>query len=297
MKTKNNDILCIGEVLWDRLPDKSIPGGAPMNAGLHLAKVGYNVQICSSLGNDQAGRELADFLHSTELDTHLIQTNYKLPTSEVPIVLDENNNPTFDILEPVAWDQLELTDELIDSAQNVGTIIYGSLASRNEPARKTMHALLEYDNIKLMDVNKREPYFKQEVVEDLVKHADIVKMNDDELFTMARWNNIKYRDLDELTRWFSDKHNIETICVTRGKDGALVFDKGEIFHHPGFKVKAIDTVGSGDAFLAGFISKLFQDLSAKDALTYACALGAYVATKPGATPSYHSDEIQLILDQ
>jgi fructokinase len=297
MKTKNKDILCIGEMLWDRLPGKSLPGGAPMNVALHLVKVGYKVQICSSLGNDQAGREFAKFLGTTRLDTHLIQTNDVLPTSEVPTYLDENNNATYDILEPVAWDQLELTDELIDAARAVGAIVYGTLASRNEMTRKTVSSLLSFDNVKLIDINMRPPYIKQKVVEDLVKYADIAKMNDDELYTLAGWHNVKYRELNELVRWCSDTYKLDIICVTMGKNGALVFDKGEVFNHPGFKVEAVDTVGSGDAFLAGFVSKLFDDKSIEEALTYACALGAYVATQHGATPIYYSHQIEMILKQ
>jgi len=296
MKTRNKDILCIGEVMWDRLPEKSIPGGAPMNVGLHLVKVGYNVQICSSLGDDQAGREFAQYLQTTDLDTHLIQANHNLPTSEVPIYIDENNNPTFDILEPVAWDQLELTPQLEASAQAVGTIVYGSLASRNQMTRATIQSILSYDNIKIMDVNMRPPHVSQAVVENLIRHADIVKMNDDELLTMAGWHNVQSSDLNELIQWLSDTYNTGIICVTRGKDGAMVWDHGDISEHPGFTVKAVDTVGSGDAFLAGFVSVLFDGKSAADALKYACALGAYVATKPGATPTYHSSEIQKILE-
>ena len=147
MKIKNKDILCIGEVLWDRLPDKSVPGGAPMNVALHLLQFKYNVLVSSSIGNDKAGQDLLQFINDAGADTSLIQTNYELPTSEVPVWLDENNNPTFDILEPVAWDKLELTDKLIEAARNVGMIVYGSLASRNEITRNTITSLLEYDNM------------------------------------------------------------------------------------------------------------------------------------------------------
>lgn len=297
MKIKNKDILCIGEVLWDRLPDKSIPGGAPMNVALHLNNVGYHVFICSSLGDDDAGRELGEFINGTGADTHLIQTNYELPTSEVPIWLDENNNPTFDILEPVAWDQMELTPELEEAAAKVGAIVYGSLASRNEMTRKTVHAVLEHDNVKLMDINMRPPWVKQDVVEDLVRKADIAKMNDDELRTMAGWHQVKHTDLHDLIRWFGDTYHLDTVCVTRGKDGAMVLEKGELHEHPGFRVKTVDTVGSGDAFLAGFVLKLFGGSSSGEALEYACALGAYVATKAGATPEYHFDEIEELMKQ
>ena len=297
MKIKNKEILCIGEVLWDRLPDKSVPGGAPMNVALHLSQFGYNALISSSIGNDKAGQDLLQFIKNAGVNTGLIQTNYELPTSEVPVYLDKDNNPTFDILEPVAWDKLELTDTLIETAQNAGMIIYGTLASRNEITRNTILSVLEYDNIKLIDINLRPRYEKQEVVEQLVRHADIVKMNEEELLTIAGWYNLKQSDLKELMKWFAGTYKLDLICVTRGKNGALVLDQEEIFEHNGFKVYPVDTVGSGDAFLAGFVSCLFDGKSSKEALNFACALGAYVATKAGATPEYQLGEVQLIMDQ
>jgi fructokinase len=297
MKIKNKDILCIGEVLWDRLPERSLPGGAPMNVALHLSRFGFNVLMCSSIGDDPAGRELIQFISNAGINIDLIQTNYGLPTSEVLVHLDMDNNATFDIVEPVAWDRLELTDTLLDTARNAGMIVYGTLASRNEITRNTILSVLKYDNIKLIDINLRPPYDKQEVVEQLIGYADIVKMNEEEILTIAAWHSIQHKEMKELIRWFSETYEIKMVCITRGRNGAIVFDKGKIYEHKGFKVKTIDTVGAGDAFLAGFVAYMFDEKDSEKALYYACALGAYVATKPGATPEYQADEIQEILNQ
>lgn len=58
MNIKSNEILCIGEVLWDRFPTGAKHGGAPMNVALHLSAIGLNVTVASSIGNDNAGAEL-----------------------------------------------------------------------------------------------------------------------------------------------------------------------------------------------------------------------------------------------
>ena len=57
----------------------------------------------------------------------------------------------------------------------------------------------------------------------------------------------------------------------------------------------MDTVGAGDAFLAGFVAALFEEKSKDKALEFACATGAFVATKAGATPEYNMNEIEQIL--
>ncbi|HRX12145.1 MAG TPA: carbohydrate kinase, partial [Draconibacterium sp.] len=236
MQIKNNEILCIGEVLWDRLPSGAKPGGAPMNVALHLNAIGQNVSIASRIGNDELGTELRSFLENSGLSTEFIQIDEHLPTSEVLVHLDENNNATYEICEPVAWDNLELTDSLKTKAREAGLLVFGSLASRNPVSRSTIMQLLEKDAVKLIDVNFRKPYDTQEVVEKLLEKTDIVKLNDDELVAFAQWHNKHKHDEKSLMKWFAKQYNLKMVCVTRGEKGAFLFCDGEFYEHPGFKV-------------------------------------------------------------
>ncbi len=295
MNIKNNEILCFGEVLWDRLPSGAKAGGAPMNVALHLNAIGLDATIASSVGNDEPGAELKKFLEDSGMSTAYVQTDEQLPTSEVLVHLDENNNATYEICEPVAWDNIRLTDSLMKKAKQAGLLIYGSLASRNPLTRETLMSLLDYDGVKLIDVNFRNPYDSQEVVEKLLAKTDIVKLNDDELEVFAGWYKRPNSDEHSLIEWFVTKYQIELLCVTKGEKGALLYCNGEFYEHPGFKVNAVDTVGAGDAFLAGLIASLLAQKEPAEALAFACATGAFVASKAGATPKYDMEEIGKIL--
>jgi fructokinase len=297
MKAKNKKILSFGEILWDKLPTGPKPGGAPMNAALHLAQLGYKPKLASSVGNDEDGMKLIKFVKEAGIDTSLVQTNSELPTSEVLVTLDSENNATYEIVEPVAWDQIILTPELKKTASEADIIIYGSLAARNKTTRDTIISLLKNNKaIRLMDVNFRPPYDTREVVEQLIKYADIVKMNEEELLKFKNWHNIKITDSKKLISWFSTHYNINQLCVTRGKKGAVIYNQGLVVEHSGFSVKTIDSVGSGDAFLAGFIKCLIEKKNLQETVSYACALGAFVATRQGATPEYQFEDISEILN-
>ena len=295
MKIKNHQILCIGEILWDNLPSGAKPGGAPMNVALHLNRIGQNVAITSKVGNDEQGRKLITFLEDTGLNTDLIQIDETLPTSEVLVHLDENNNATYEICEPVAWDNLTLTESLIKKAKESGLYIFGTLASRTSKTRETILSLLENDAVKLIDVNLRQPYDTREIVEKLILKSDIVKLNDEELGVFGQWYNKHKHDEKSLVKWFAEQYNSKMVCVTKGDKGALLYSNGEFFEHPGFKVNAVDTVGAGDAFLAGMVAALFEGKTNDKALEFACATGAFVASKAGATPEYDMNEIEQIL--
>jgi len=81
------------------------------------------------------------------------------------------------------------------------------------------------------------------------------------------------------------------ILTTRGEKGAMVLYDGHLYEHPGYKVIVADTIGSGDSFLAAFLSKFIKGEPVNDALKFASGMGAFVATKHGACPVYTPEEV------
>lgn len=291
----NNQILCFGEILWDNLPSGAVEGGAPMNVALHLSRFGINSSIASSVGNDKKGTDLISFLTKSGLRTDLVQIHRSLPTSEVLVFLDEHNTASYEICEPVAWDEISLTPELINETKSSSAIVFGSLASRNSVSRETLLNLLENDSIlKIMDVNLRPPYDIETNVKLLLEKSDIVKLNDEELMKITGWYKLP-GTLKERIISFGNLLNLETLIVTMGKNGAYVLHKNELYHHKGFKVATKDSVGAGDAFLAGFLAAFFDGKGLNTALIEASAIGAFVASQPGATPNYNKDVIKRFI--
>ena len=79
-----------------------------------------------------------------------------------------------------------------------------------------------------------------------------------------------------------------SVVLTLGPAGALVASGGELTHIESPKVDAVDTVGAGDAFAGAFCHRLLAGDSMVDAARYACRVGAFSVTRPGAQPSYPS---------
>jgi fructokinase len=178
-------------------------------------------------------------------------------------------------------------------ASKTELVVFGTLAMRNETTRKTLLKFLEHSPAKrFLDVNLRPPFDKKEVVEKMLFLSDFAKLNNDELATIAGWNG-KTGSEKDLVHWFSEYYNCETVCVTRGANGAALFIQDILYEHPGFKVQAEDTVGAGDSFLAGLITQLSSGNSPEKALEYACATGAFVASQPGAVPIYSKKDIEI----
>ena len=56
---------------------------------------------------------------------------------------------------------------------------------------------------------------------------------------------------------------------------------GDWFEMPPYKVKAVDTVGAGDGFDAGYIYSYLHGKSVKESLDFANAIGAMVVSVKG----------------
>ncbi len=292
---KYNKILCFGEVLWDMLPEGKQPGGAPLNVAIHLKKQGLDPILVSRIGKDAEGERLREFLMAAELDISFLQTDAVLPTSKVIVHFNENGNADYEICEPVAWDNLQYVEGIDNAVVEADLIIFGTLASRTAASRKTLLRLLESSKaVKLLDVNLRPPYDDMILVESLMLKADFIKLNDDELRVIADWNQ-KNGTEKELAEWLSKHYNCRLVCVTKGANGALLYYDDNFYAHPGFTVEAVDTVGAGDAFLAGLIAAFSKGLAPEKALDYAAATGAFVASRKGAVPEYTPDDIDAII--
>jgi len=295
MNLKSTKVLCIGEVLWDVLPSGAKPGGAPMNVALHLNAIGIKVTMVSSIGNDKLGKDLNAFMAKSGLDVTNIQIDKALPTSTVQVHLDEKNQATYKICKPVAWDNITYSETLAQKVKESGIIVFGTLASRSQASKNTIHKVLNSNGLKLLDVNLREPYNTQDMVEPLLQKSDVIKVNDDELKVFANWYQLDDTNEKEFLTHLSKKFNAQIICVTKGDKGASLFCEGKLYTHAGFKINMIDSVGAGDAFLGGLVASIIQKKPYNEALKFACATGAFVASKAGATPSYNINEINHII--
>ncbi|MFD2145052.1 carbohydrate kinase family protein [Mucilaginibacter antarcticus] len=285
-------MLCFGEVLWDAFGEQKVAGGATMNVAFHLAQQGAGVTFASSLGTDASGDEMVDFLQDNGLSTDLVQRDKTLPTCEVTVQLDEKQQATYIIPQPVSWDGIKTTPALNKCAKAATAVVFGSLTAREATSRNTLLNLLgETKALKVFDVNLRHPHYTLQTIQNLAAVADVVKMNEEEADLLI---TSKKGDLKDKINEFRSKYHAQTICVTRGDNGAMVWHDHEFFEHPGFTVDVVDTVGAGDSFLATFIIGLLNKTPMQQTLERACAVGAYVASKRGATPRYVDGVVDLM---
>lgn len=289
-------VACFGEVLWDILPDKKLPGGAPMNVAYHLQKLGVPVAMISAVGTDPEGEELNRIMQSYQLTTRFVQLDKARETGKVYAHIAEGNEMKYEIVQPVAWDFIQPSASLQEMIATPGYLVFGSLASRGETSRETLLSLLKSPRTLVLDINLRPPHYDQDIVELLLRHCHILKINESELQLIGDWYQLP-NGMEERVRALSRHFSTSTIIVTLGDKGAALLLQDEFYLHPGYKVQVADTIGSGDAFLAGFLYSRLQNTPPAETLAFSCALGALVASYSGGTPAYEQEEINLLMNK
>lgn len=151
-------------------------------------------------------------------------------------------------------------------------------------------------NFKVFDVNLRAPHYQLDTLIELMNQADFIKLNDDELYEIAKAMGCKYHSLEQNLAFIAKQTNTQYLCVTKGSHGALLTIKGVNYYNSGYLISVVDTVGAGDSFLGSLIYQLCSSDDAQHSVDFACAVGAMVAESHGATPKLSHRQINEFMD-
>ncbi len=297
---KTATIVSFGEVLWDLLPTGPLLGGAPFNFAFRASTLGHRAVIASRLGRDDRGREAFARITALGMETGWLQWDDTAPTGTVSVSFDEKGNHDFTITADVAYDHIAASEELLHLGARAECLCFGTLVRRSPTSRAALDMLLEAfeGRLILLDLNLRKDCWTDAEVISSIASADVLKLNDQELLTVDRIFRLPGGTIAEKAMALVKMTNLRCTVVTLGEGGACaVSATGETVYEPAYLVAPVDTIGSGDAFTAGFIHALLADRPLADACRLGNALGALVTGQRGATESLSPDRIDFMLSR
>jgi fructokinase len=202
----------------------------------------------------------------------------------VAVTLHPGGGHSFEIRRPAAWDAV--TGPAVIPPHDV--VYFGTLPLRDPRSRGALERLLSAGAVRLVDANLRPPDYDAERLRFAVTHADVFKASTEELPELARLLQVS-PDPRALLAF-----GPEWVCLTRGAAGAELHHRdGGGWAAPGEAVEVVDTVGAGDAFLAGLIDALTAgsdgsaalDRARRAAATIVGQRGGFPEWEPGTSPS------------
>jgi len=288
----------LGEVLWDLLPSRKVLGGAPANFAYMATVFGDRGIVASRIGKDELGRQACQILNDVGVGTSYVQYDERHETGVTNVLLDSEGQPGFTIKEPVAWDFLQWTPDWEELSSRVDVVCYGSLAQRTPTSAETIERFLRNtpeDALRICDANLREPFYNPETLRRSFQFADILKLNEQELFQVSSSFGFSNREAKEIAKRLLNEFDLELICVTKGARGSLMISDRKIVEHAGINVVVADAVGAGDAFTACVAHYYVQGRPLEEISESANRIAAWVATQVGATPLVSDAQLVKIM--
>jgi fructokinase len=288
----NSNVVGVGEVLWDLLLTGPQLGGAPANFAYHAHALGAQAEVITRVGNDDYGREIIRRFDEMGLPETTIQIDETVPTGTARVLLSGDGLAHFTIQENVAWDYIAVAPEALVAASEAHAICFGSLAQRCENSCHTIRHLVAAtpaDALRVFDINLRQQFYSRGVIEESLKLANVLKLNDDELPALAAVFSLAGSTENQIER-LAQMFGLRVVALTRGANGSLLYQEfeelGQLWSDCQSRpVKVVDTVGAGDSFTAALVLGLLKKMDLDEINTIANEVARYVCSQPGATPS------------
>ena len=259
-------------------------GGAESNVAIGLARLGVPVTWMGRLGDDALGRLVERQLRAEGVGAAVTRD----PEAPTALMLKERPTAGSSAVSYYragsAGSRLAPEHLDLDRIRDARVLhVTGITAALGDAPRAALDAAVdaahEGGTIVSFDVNHRSRLWDAEravpAYRALAARADVVFAGDDEaeLLTGERDTDAQIAALAAL--------GPAQVVVKRGADGATALADGERATQAAFPVHAVDTVGAGDAFVAGYLAELLAGASLAERLRTAAACGALACTAPG----------------
>ncbi|MCP1506352.1 fructokinase [Pseudomonas marginalis] len=239
---------------------KAIAGGSPFNVAVGLRRLGIEAALFGGVSTDFLGQRLLQVLRDEGVNPQFL-VEFAAPTTLAMVAVGADGSPQYSFRGEGCADRQLTRAHLPTLGDEVRGLHVGSFSLVVQPIGDTLLALVQRESGKRLislDPNVRlnpQPDIQlwRDRVAELVKHADLIKVSDEDL-------HLLYPDQSPesvLEGWL--QHRCQLVFLTRGSNGASVFSRQHgHWSQPALKVVMADTVGAGDTFQAALIAWLTE---------------------------------------
>jgi len=276
-------------------------GGAESNVAAAAAALGVDATWVSALPRSPLGERIEHALRGEGVDPRVVRTDegrvgtYYLERGGSPrgqtVVYDRERTPI-----------RRLTPDDVPRAPVREADVFatsGITPALSDGAAATTGALLamaaEAGVTTAFDVNYRSklwsPGEAEGTLTDLFGNVDV-------LFVAERDGRTVFGiegDAEAIARRFARAYGFEQVVLTRGDAGALAVCDGETHRVSAFDADTVDPVGSGDAFVGGYLTRYLAGADVPEALRWGAATAALKRTTSGDMATVSAAEVRSLV--
>ncbi|WP_309107339.1 sugar kinase [Arthrobacter sp.] len=292
------DVLTFGETMIALRADRQLSlnpnitatiAGAESNVAIALARLGHNVQWAGRIGDDAGGELIRRTLRAESVGQDHVITDVHRQTG---ILIFEQRLPDLNRVgyfrQNSAASMIGIDD--LSAALSMGPRILHITGITSALSRTAEEAVLQAVSAAdvagatvVFDVNYRAKLWNRELAGDtlrrLLPFVDVVIGSPDELTLVSDSSSAGDDSSDAAKALISS--GVREVVVKLGADGARLYDESGAVYSPAREINAVDSVGAGDAFTAGYISGMLTSRTAEERLFLANTLGAFAVASKG----------------
>ena len=292
-------MLCAGEALTDLIHQGdeqwvSRVGGSTWNVARALAMLGERTGFAGAISSDRFGDSLWAASEAVGLDMRLLQ---RVPRSPLLAVVEQGEPPRYFFIGDDSADLHFEPAALPEGwSRSLRWAHFGGISLAREPLASRLVALAE--KLKAQGVAiSYDPNYRNvmgaayaPVMRRMAALADVLKVSDDDLRGL-----FPGMALDAALADLRASNPSAYCLLTRGGQGASLLHGGQRADARAPVVAVVDTVGAGDASMAGLLHSLvrYPGRTLKSHLHAALACGSAACLQAGATPPHPMTMHQL----
>jgi ribokinase len=255
------------------------PGGKGANQAVAAARLGGHVTFICKTGNDIFGKRSAEIFDNEGIDTSYLIEDPDNPSGVALITVDDSAENTIVV---ASGSNGTLSKRDIEPYQNV--IVNASIVLMQ---LEIPIATVEYVASVARSTSVKvilNPAPARQLPQSLLRNISIITPNEREAEMLT---GIKVTDITsaEAAAAALAKSGIETVIITLGPKGALVYSDKTSRHIESLVVKAVDTTAAGDIFNGALAVALNEGMKLYEATSFACKAAAISVTRKGAQSS------------
>ncbi|MFK0290783.1 sugar kinase [Streptomyces sp. NPDC090442] len=264
--------------------------GAESNVAIGLARLGHRVRWTGAVGADEAGELVLRTLRAEGVEVSGATVDPDAPTG---LLLFEPRLPELTRVHYYragsagSRPSAAAVERAFAAAPPRVLHLTGITPALGPAARASAGLALDlarrHTALVCLDVNFRARLWSAaeaaDVLRDWLPFVDVLIASEDEL-PLCLPATGRHSEGPPPTRLLAA--GVREVVVTHGADGATAYTgDGGPRHQPAVPVRAVDPVGAGDAFVAGYLSALLDGADVSGRLARAVTTGAFAAASPG----------------
>jgi 2-dehydro-3-deoxygluconokinase len=276
--------------------------GAESNVAITASRLGTSSVWLSKLPDSPLGRRVTNEVRQhgveprIEWDDEARQGAYYIEHGSTPrstTVIYDRADAAITTARPTDRYQEAIRDAEVFYTSGITPALSETL---DETTRDLLATAQQAETTTAFDLNYRSklwsPSEARETYESLFGDVDILVAAERDV------HNVLDREgtAEELSAGLAADFGFETVIITRGEEGALAIHDGTTYEQPAFETDTVDAIGTGDAFVGGYLARHIAGDNIAESLSYAAATAALKRTIEGDLAVVTPDEVEGVLE-